>query len=104
MSGPRMNVSQMNGNSRRTTNINRMPPQQPPQQSFDKHTCAQHEELIHYIHDSWSKVSQEVDRSNGNATYYNEQEPHHLKNFKPFDLQAYWGRRIVQMQSQSQHS
>ncbi|KAI4472141.1 Small GTPase [Holotrichia oblita] len=112
-SGPRMNISQMNGNSRRTPNMNRMPPQQQqqpppqlqqqPQQQIDKHTCAQHEELIRYIHDSWNKVSQELDRSNGNTAYYNEQEPHHLKNFKPFDLQAYWGRRVVQMQSQGQH-
>lgn len=103
----------MNGNSRRMTNINRMPPQQQQlqhqqqqqqQQQIDKNVCGQHEDLIRYIHDSWNKVSQELDRSNGNTAYYNEQEPHNLKNFKPFDLQAYWGRRVVQMQSQSQHS
>lgn len=112
-----MNISQMNGNTRRTPNINRMPPQQQQQQQqpqpqqlqqqlpqqTDKHTSSQHEELIRYIHESWNKVSQELDRSNGNTAYYNEQEPHHLKNFKPFDLQAYWGRRVVQMQSQGQH-
>nr|XP_022902123.1 MAPK regulated corepressor interacting protein 2-like isoform X2 [Onthophagus taurus] len=97
MSGPRMNMSQMNGNGRNTTS-SRPQTSQRVQSSVERPTCAQHEDLIRYIHDSWNQVSQELDKT---AVYYREQENHHLRNFEPFDLEAYWGRRVVQ---QSQNS
>ncbi|KAF2896819.1 hypothetical protein ILUMI_09358 [Ignelater luminosus] len=100
MSGPRMNAAPMNGSSRRNTNIGRIPP-------IERPTCAQHDDLIKFIYDSWSKVSQEVNRTTGNtAIYYHEQEPEMLKDFEPFDLEAYWGRRMVQnnIQQQTQQS
>ncbi|XP_020295859.1 MAPK regulated corepressor interacting protein 2-like isoform X5 [Pseudomyrmex gracilis] len=59
---------------------------------------------------SWNSVSRELDMSHSQShsnssnhkngatvTYYQEHEPNpHLKNFKPFNLEAYWGQRVVQ--------
>lgn len=93
----------MNGNTRRPPNITRIPPN-------EKQLYAQHEDLIKYIYDSWSKISQEVNRNTGNrssAVYYQEQENQSLKDFEPFDLEAYWARQVVhnfQQQQQQQHS
>ena len=90
-----MGVQQMNGNSRRPPpHLNRMP-------SLEKPHCAQHDELIKYIYDSWNKVSQEVDRNTGNtAIYYQEQENQNLKDFKPFNLEEYWDRRMYAQHNQ----
>jgi len=92
----RNNISSMNGNIRRPNNNPRcVPPSEKP-------TNAQHEEIIKYIHDSWSKVYQEAESnsSNGNGTpkviYYSDVESNNLQNFKPFDLEAFWGRRVAQ--------
>lgn len=67
----------------------------------------QHEELIKYIYDSWNKVSREVEHVGQNGsesskglpsvTYYQAREPNpQLKDFKAFDLEAWWGKRLVQ--------
>ncbi|EFA00594.1 hypothetical protein TcasGA2_TC003465 [Tribolium castaneum] len=98
MSGPRMGTSQMNGNNRRPTDFNRMP-------SSDKPVGSQHDDLIRYIFDSWTKVSQEVDRNTGTSViFYQEQENQNLKDFEPFDLEGFWGRRVVQNFQQSHNS
>ncbi|XP_066250332.1 uncharacterized protein [Euwallacea similis] len=60
----------------------------------------QHDELIRYIYDSWSKV--ELDRGSNNVVYYQELENHQLKDFRPFDLEAFWGRRMHQNHHQQQ--
>lgn len=88
----------MNGNNRRPPNLNRMP------SGGDKPILTQHDDLIKYIYDSWSKV--ESDRSSGgnSVKYYQEQESHNLKDFQPFDLEAYWGRRTIQNIQQANHS
>ncbi|XP_014248372.1 MAPK regulated corepressor interacting protein 2-like [Cimex lectularius] len=59
------------------------------------------EELIKFIWDSWNKVCQEYQKGNtqGSPTvaYHIESEPNPmLKDFVPFDLEAYWGKRLVQ--------
>lgn len=93
-----MGMSQVNGNNRRPTSLNRV-------HSNEKSAYAQHDDLIKYIYDSWNKISQEVDRNTSNRTvYYQEQENQKLKDFEPFDLSAYWGRQLVQNIQQSQHS
>ncbi|CAH1123129.1 unnamed protein product [Ceutorhynchus assimilis] len=53
---------------------------------------SQHDELIKYIYESWSKI--ELDKASNNAFYYQEHENHHLKDFRPFDLEAFWGRKV----------
>lgn len=99
-----MGMSQMNGGSRRPPNVTRAPP------ASEKQLYAQHDDLIKYIYDSWSKISQEVSRNAGNsssstsaAVYYQEQEHQKLRDFEPFDLEAYWARQVVQ-NYQQQHS
>jgi len=72
----------------------------------------QHEEIIKFIHESWSSVCKECDKENGESlhseqdngeshipspsiVYYKESEPnHHLQDFKPFDLESWWGKRL----------
>ena len=73
-------------------------------------TAAQHFDLIKYIYDSWNTVSRELDmchnqphsnssnyRNGASVTYYQEREPNpQLKDFEPFNLEAWWGQRVVQ--------
>ncbi|XP_015437858.1 PREDICTED: protein FAM195A-like isoform X2 [Dufourea novaeangliae] len=73
-------------------------------------TIAQHFDLIKYIYDSWNTVSRELDlchnqphsnssnyRNGATVTYYQEREPNpQLKDFEPFNLEAWWGQRVVQ--------
>ncbi|XP_071555095.1 MAPK regulated corepressor interacting protein 2 isoform X1 [Temnothorax nylanderi] len=73
-------------------------------------TLAQHFDLIKYIYDSWNSVSKELDmchnqphsnssnyRHGASVTYYQEREPNpQLKDFEPFNLEAWWGQRVVQ--------
>lgn len=91
MSGPRMGMSQqINGNSRRPPNVARM-------NSNERPVHAQHDDLIKYIYDSWTKI--EMDRGLNSARYYQDETSHRLRDFQPFDLEGYWGRRKHQMNS-----
>ncbi|CAL4079356.1 unnamed protein product [Meganyctiphanes norvegica] len=74
----------------------------------------QHEELIRYFSDSWNRVCKdmEMNRQNGGhdsrggggnqIIYYSDEGAHQaLENFVPFDLEAWWGKRIYQKMTQS---
>lgn len=70
----------------------------------------QHEELIRFFNESWSRVCKEMEmgRQNGHdprgggIAYYQENSEHPaLQDFKPFDLEAWWGKRIYQNLTQS---
>lgn len=90
-SGPRVPLSQMNGGNKRPNSIHRMG-------STDKPYCAQHDDLIKFIFESWEKVAKD------SHTYYRELEPiPDLKDFEPFDLEAWWGQRIQNV-GPTQHS
>ncbi|XP_051162374.1 MAPK regulated corepressor interacting protein 2-like [Leptopilina boulardi] len=67
----------------------------------------QHEELIKFVYESWSQVNvrQRNLSSNGSEcpelsssnsiVYYNDGEPNDiLQDFKPFDLESWWGKRL----------
>ncbi|XP_034944103.1 MAPK regulated corepressor interacting protein 2-like [Chelonus insularis] len=70
----------------------------------------QHFDIINYIYTSWNSVSRELDmchnqshgdfqnyQNGASVTYYQEREPNpQLKDFQPFDLEAWWGQRVVQ--------
>ncbi|XP_015178819.1 PREDICTED: protein FAM195A-like [Polistes dominula] len=97
MSG-RSQMTAMNGKR-----LSTMPAKHQPE------TVAQHFDLIKYIFDSWNSVSKELDMCNQphlnsssyrngiTVTYYQEHEPNpKLKDFEPFDLEAWWGKRVVQ--------
>ncbi|XP_057658619.1 MAPK regulated corepressor interacting protein 2 [Diorhabda carinulata] len=94
MSGPRMGMQQLNGNTRRPPQVNRL-------NSNDRNVHTQHEELIRYIHDSWSKI--EMDRSSTPTMYYQDETNQRLKDFQPFDLEGYWGRRKLQNMNTNKH-
>ncbi|XP_071540716.1 MAPK regulated corepressor interacting protein 2-like isoform X1 [Panulirus ornatus] len=70
----------------------------------------QHEELIRFFNDSWGNVCKELEmgRQNGHdargssIAYYQEKNEHPaLQDFKPFDLEAWWGKRLYQNLTQS---
>ncbi|XP_017042890.1 MAPK regulated corepressor interacting protein 2 [Drosophila ficusphila] len=52
---------------------------------------SQHDELIRYIREAWNKVYEQ-----GPPVIYCNESDNQLKNFKPFDLEEYWGQRLVQ--------
>ncbi|KAK7791390.1 hypothetical protein R5R35_008857 [Gryllus longicercus] len=63
----------------------------------------QHAELINFIYESWDKVykefEQEPSENNHNSqqciVYHNDGEPSPvLQDFKPFDLESWWGKRL----------
>lgn len=62
-------------------------------------------EIISYVCESWNKVLKDYSRSNGGSyvpgvqsvLYYKGSESNNrLPNFEPFDLESYWGNRVVQ--------
>lgn len=95
--------------------------QQQQQQSYEQNVSPQHEELIKYINDSWNMVvaanpydvpgspdstgsncslssnsstSSVSSTSSTSTVYYNEPPNPLLVDFKPFDLETWWGKRI----------
>ncbi|CAK9797055.1 MAPK regulated corepressor interacting protein 2 [Anthophora quadrimaculata] len=67
----------------------------------------QHEELIKFVYESWNQVNtrQRSESSDGSdcsepsspnsIVYYNDGEPNvTLQDFKPFDLESWWGKRL----------
>ncbi|XP_071540718.1 MAPK regulated corepressor interacting protein 2-like isoform X3 [Panulirus ornatus] len=103
MSSPRPVFQPVSGNNKggRSTN-GRAPPHDV--------ISPQHEELIRFFNDSWGNVCKELEmgRQNGHdargssIAYYQEKNEHPaLQDFKPFDLEAWWGKRLYQNLTQS---
>lgn len=78
-----------------------------PQRIQQETSPTQHDDLIKYIYDSWNTVTRELENFSQNGAdsskggpsvlYYVEHEPNpQLKDFEPFDLEAWWGKRVVQ--------
>ncbi|XP_033151629.1 MAPK regulated corepressor interacting protein 2 [Drosophila mauritiana] len=65
--------------------------QQQQQQQPQSLPISQHDELIRYIREAWNKVYDQ-----GPPVLYCNESDNQLKNFKPFDLEEYWGQRLVQ--------
>ncbi|XP_030376814.1 uncharacterized protein LOC115625782 [Scaptodrosophila lebanonensis] len=63
---------------------------QSQQQSVPLSHPSQHDELIRYIREAWTKVNEQ-----GTPIIYSESD-NQLKNFKPFNLEKYWGQRLVE--------
>ncbi|XP_050422150.1 MAPK regulated corepressor interacting protein 2 isoform X2 [Adelges cooleyi] len=74
--------------------------------SADRSAISQHDELIHFVGDSWNVVYQEYQNgSQGNngrfhIQFYEEGHSDKLKGFKPFDLEAWWGKQTIQRYQQ----
>lgn len=60
----------------------------------------EHEEIVKYVSENWSSVTckskEDSSIKNGTATvYYHANEPNsQLKDFVPFDLDSWWGKRL----------
>ncbi|XP_043270093.1 mapk-regulated corepressor-interacting protein 1 [Venturia canescens] len=72
----------------------------------------EHEQLIKFVYESWSQVEERatsedsadsecaetrgvLERSSNSSLYYNDGEPNDvLQDFKPFDLESWWGKRL----------
>lgn len=71
----------------------------------------QYEEFIKYMDDSWTSINKEYEASKHSSdkvpkvVYYEDTEDSntntHLTNFKPFDLESFWGERFLQNIQQS---
>ncbi|CAD6996880.1 MAPK regulated corepressor interacting protein 2 [Ceratitis capitata] len=62
-----------------------------PPSAMSREPLTQHDELIRYIREAWTKVNEQ----NTPVNYCNESD-HQLKNFKPFNLEEYWDQRHFQ--------
>ncbi|CAG9087209.1 hypothetical protein JYU34_021501 [Plutella xylostella] len=64
----------------------------------------QHDDLINYIYDSWSKVNRDLERGNDEAKYYQDMvSPRQLANFRPFNLEEWWARKLLQTINRNKH-
>lgn len=69
--------------------LTRRPPMQP------REIITQHDELIQYIKEAWMKVNQQG--PHGGPVFYScETEPPRPPGFTPFDLDSYWGQKLIQ--------
>uniref|UniRef100_A0A182XNQ9 Uncharacterized protein n=1 Tax=Anopheles quadriannulatus TaxID=34691 RepID=A0A182XNQ9_ANOQN len=67
-------------------------PQQPPQQTAQiQHS--QHDELIRYINEAWNSIT--TDKSQKAPVFYKSGTEPRLSGFTPFDLERWWGQRMV---------
>uniref|UniRef100_A0A6M2DH01 Putative secreted protein n=1 Tax=Xenopsylla cheopis TaxID=163159 RepID=A0A6M2DH01_XENCH len=82
------NVRDVSSRSVNSIGPKRIVPKDPPQ----------HAELINFIHESWHKVAIEIEQGGCSSTlfYRHTSTDPRLKEFKPFDLESFWGRRMVQ--------
>jgi len=60
-----------------------------------------HEDMINFVQSTWSQVMKEYEESKsqglGNVVLYAQNTPNKkLQDFKPFDLEEYWGKRLLQ--------
>ncbi|XP_026732931.1 uncharacterized protein LOC113497541 isoform X1 [Trichoplusia ni] len=77
----------------------------PPAQAPPPHSNTnQHDDLINYIYDSWNTVTRELERGSDEAKYYQEViTPRQLANFRPFNLEEWWARRLLQIINRNKH-
>eukprot|EP00094_Tigriopus_californicus_P011673 TCALIF_11278-PA protein Name:"Similar to FAM195A Protein FAM195A (Bos taurus)" AED:0.39 eAED:0.39 QI:0/0.8/0.66/1/0.8/0.66/6/238/174 len=70
--------------------------------STQEQLSPQHEEMVKFVNDRWSIVEKEISQSSAQANpspslaqYYQEVElSPALRNFEPFDLENWWGKRL----------
>merc|ERR1711864_30429 len=55
-----------------------------------------HREIVTFITQGWDRVKSEMNLDTGNVHYYEERSNPVLSGFEPFDLDAWWGRKVYQ--------
>ncbi|KAJ8924549.1 hypothetical protein NQ315_000698 [Exocentrus adspersus] len=86
--------------------IKKQSPGGPKQETSQENISPQHEEIIKFVHESWNAVCSELDQENGDSDdsasphsehsicYYEDEPCLSLQDFKPFDLESWWGKRL----------
>ncbi|KAK4877297.1 hypothetical protein RN001_009803 [Aquatica leii] len=83
-------------------------------QEQDERITPQHEEIIKYIQESWTLVCSDLKetstkpptnkKSNHSVLFYEDDPCPHLQDFKPFDLESWWGKRLYNIITNSVNS
>ncbi|CAB3259628.1 unnamed protein product [Arctia plantaginis] len=95
-SGPR-SLPHMGGSKRHNGNGHNARLSPPAQTPPALNNPNQNDDLINYIYDSWNKVTRELERGSEDARYYQDVlVPRQLANFRPFNLEEWWARRLLQ--------
>ncbi|XP_053675038.1 MAPK regulated corepressor interacting protein 2 [Anopheles nili] len=70
-------------------------PLQPNHQQLHQHQIqhSQHDELIRYINEAWHSITN--DKSQKAPEFYKSVLEPRLSGFTPFDLEGWWGQRLV---------
>lgn len=97
---PHMGGKRHNGNGHSGSRLS--PPAQSANHNHNNNN--QHDDLINYIFESWNKVTRELERGSQDAKYYTDVlAPRQLANFRPFNLEEWWGRRVIQSINRNKH-
>jgi len=54
----------------------------------------EHREIVTFVTSGWLSVKQEIDQGSAKVKYYQEAENPRLSEFEPFDLDAWWGKKL----------
>merc|ERR1712215_279320 len=54
----------------------------------------EHKEIVTFVCEGWIRVKQEMDQDPGKVKYYKEKTNPRLTGFEPFDLDAWWGKKL----------
>jgi len=61
-----------------------------------EHLTEDHQELITFVTESWVRVKREMEQGDGAVAIYQDTTNPTLDHFQPFDLDAWWGRKLYQ--------
>ncbi|XP_052866500.1 MAPK regulated corepressor interacting protein 2 [Anopheles cruzii] len=67
--------------------------QQQNHQQAPQSQHSQHDELIRYINEAWNSIT--TDKSQNPPVFYKSAPEPRLPGFTPFDLEGWWGQRLV---------
>lgn len=56
----------------------------------------EHRELVTFVTEGWVRVKREMDQGEGKVAVYQDSSNPRLEQFEPFDLDAWWGRKLYQ--------
>merc|ERR1712168_389024 len=56
----------------------------------------EHQEIVSFVTQDWVRVKREMEQGDGSVHYYEEISNPRLSDFEPFDLDAWWGRKLYQ--------
>merc|ERR1712210_401932 len=61
-----------------------------------EHLTEDHQELITFVTEGWVRVKREMEQGDGAVAVYQDTTNPTLDHFQPFDLDAWWGRKLYQ--------